>query len=176
MPLWRILDLMPNKPAFDLASVAIKDQYEKQTQTVQNALDRHEEMDSPGKRGREGCFYFATGMLQKNKDCDFLTRIRFFRDDQFRKIELPLSNVYAARRCRFEYSILFTQGYGTRMGYTSGDLDHSSTSTQCVPFHVLAQLSTHPWYQGRRRNETRKVLFQGRQLCSHGRHGKEQQN
>jgi hypothetical protein len=51
MPSWRILDLMPNKPAFDLASVAIKDHYEKQIQAIQNALDRHEEMDSPGKRG-----------------------------------------------------------------------------------------------------------------------------
>ncbi|GJJ70926.1 transmembrane E3 ubiquitin-protein ligase [Entomortierella parvispora] len=47
IPMWRVLDLMPNQPAYDLAAAAIKDQYEKQMKSLQNVLDGHEQLDTP---------------------------------------------------------------------------------------------------------------------------------
>ncbi|KAG0049353.1 hypothetical protein BGZ83_005865 [Gryganskiella cystojenkinii] len=47
LPLWHILDLMPNKASFDLAVAAIKDQYERRTKSIQNILDGYEELDYP---------------------------------------------------------------------------------------------------------------------------------
>jgi len=49
MPMWRILDLMPNQPSFDLAAAAMKVQYEKQMKSLQDVLDGNEMFETSGR-------------------------------------------------------------------------------------------------------------------------------
>ncbi|KAF9207067.1 hypothetical protein BGZ49_001285, partial [Haplosporangium sp. Z 27] len=45
MPLWHVLELMPNNASFDLAHAALKAQYEKRIKTIENVLQGYETMD-----------------------------------------------------------------------------------------------------------------------------------
>ncbi|KAG0202643.1 hypothetical protein BGX28_004903 [Mortierella sp. GBA30] len=47
IPLWHILELMPNNASFALASAAIKEQYQKRIKTIENVMDGTERPEYP---------------------------------------------------------------------------------------------------------------------------------
>lgn len=48
MPIWRILDLMPNNASFEMAAAALKEQYQSRIKTVENALAGYGRLEYPG--------------------------------------------------------------------------------------------------------------------------------
>ncbi|ORZ14412.1 hypothetical protein BCR41DRAFT_86945 [Lobosporangium transversale] len=47
MPLWRVLDLMPNNVSFTLALAAVKEQYQKRIKTIQDVMDGIDTLEYP---------------------------------------------------------------------------------------------------------------------------------
>ncbi|KAF9931398.1 hypothetical protein FBU30_010327 [Linnemannia zychae] len=47
MPIWHILDLMPNNASFTLAAAALKERYQKRISTIQNIIDGKEQLEYP---------------------------------------------------------------------------------------------------------------------------------
>ncbi|KAG0309914.1 hypothetical protein BGZ98_000002 [Dissophora globulifera] len=59
MPIWRILDLMPNNASFTLAFAALKSQYEKRIEAIQDIIEGRENLEYPESTMSEisGCHY-----------------------------------------------------------------------------------------------------------------------
>ncbi|KAF8941391.1 hypothetical protein BGZ47_007392 [Haplosporangium gracile] len=47
MPLWHILDLMPNNASFSMAATALKERYQRRIKTVQDIMDGKERLEFP---------------------------------------------------------------------------------------------------------------------------------
>jgi len=48
MPIWHILDLMPNNASFTMAAAALKERYQKRIKTVQDIIDGKERLEYSG--------------------------------------------------------------------------------------------------------------------------------
>lgn len=53
MPLWHILDLMPNNASFTMAAAALKERYQKRIKTIHDIMDGKERLEFPGTKNFE---------------------------------------------------------------------------------------------------------------------------
>ncbi|OAQ36498.1 hypothetical protein K457DRAFT_64357 [Linnemannia elongata AG-77] len=63
MPLWHILDLMPNNASFTMAAAALKERYQKRIKTIQDIMDGKERLEYPESSSCHYQMYMQLGAI-----------------------------------------------------------------------------------------------------------------